>query len=372
MALRRQFPGIELAGYLDAAVGVGEAARRYLGALRSVNVAVRARDVRLEGRDSAMTDVHWGGRFGLRGARFNVLCLNPEQLLPYLASPGAPRQRGRLSVAAWSWEVDVLPAGWREASRRVDAIWACSEFTARQIAAGTDAPVVAMPHPLANGSSAVARSPDLPAGYRILVMFDYLSTIQRKNPVGAIEAYRSAFAPDDGVQLIVKSINGVHRSEHRSDVERAASGRQDIQLLDGTISGAQRDALMASCDCFLSLHRSEGFGLSLADAMAAGKPVIATAYGGNTEFMDAATAYLVPYRLTQVGPGCEHYPAEATWAEPDLAHAAAALRSVYEDREESTRRGAAGQAAVHRLLAPETIGRRMLESLAAVAGDAVL
>ncbi len=124
-------------------------------------------------------------------------------------------------------------------------------------------------------------------------MFDYLSTLERKNPLGAIEAYRRAFAPDDGAVLVVKSVNGRHRPERHAEVTAAVEGRRDIVSIDRTISGAERDALIGACDCYLSLHRSEGHGMPLAEAMALGKPVVATAYGGNIEFMNEANSYLV-------------------------------------------------------------------------------
>ena len=355
--------GVELAGFLESAVGAGEAARRYLAALRAVGVAVRARDIELPGRDRAQADFPDARPHPLRRPRFNVICLNPEQLMPYLASPAAPRSRGRWTVAVWLWEVDVLPRAWDEAARQVSEVWACSEFSAERIRAGIGAQVVAMHPPLLPPQAVSPPTLDLPTGFRVLVIFDYLSTIQRKNPVGAIEAYRRAVAPGDGVQLIVKSVNGAHRPEAREQVERAAAGRSDILLIDGTISGRARDALVAACDCLLSLHRSEGFGLSLADAMAAGKPVIATRFGGNTEFMSDDNSYLIGFETTKVGAGCEHYPPEANWAEPNAAEAAAALRAVLDDAAEARRRGSRAQADVREQLAPERIGQRMAERL---------
>jgi glycosyltransferase involved in cell wall biosynthesis len=368
VALKRRPPAVELAGFLHSVVGAGEAARRYLTALRAAGVPVRTRDVALPGRDTAAAAFRAGSRLALP-ARFNLICLNPEHLMPYLASSAAPRARWRSTLAAWNWEVDVLPPGWQAAARCVSEVWACSEFTAERIRSATGAQVIAMPLPLAapQPAGAVAPAPELPPGFRVLVIFDYLSTIQRKNPLGAIEAYRQAFSPTDGAQLIIKSINGAHRPEQRAAVERAAGGRTDVALIDGAISGPERDALVEACDCLLSLHRSEGFGLSLADAMAAGKPVIATRYGGNTEFMTERNSYLVGYEQTTVGPGCEHYPAEAAWAEPDVAAAAAALRAVAADPAESRRRGLRAQADVRVQLAPERIGRLMADRLAALA-----
>ncbi len=353
-------PGVELAGYLSAAVGVGEAARRYLAALRSAEVPTRARDVSLPGRDT-VGFAHVAGP--ACDPVVNLLCLNPEQMIPYLDSPDAPPVAGRSSIGVWSWEVDVLPAGWREASHRVTEVWTYSRFAAERIAVGIEAPVYAVAPPVLPPAKPAAPSVELPAGFRVLVMFDYLSTLERKNPLGAIEAFRKAFVPGDGAVLIVKSINGRHRPDRQAELVAAADGREDITILDGTMSGPERDALVAACDCLVSLHRSEGHGLPLAEAMALGKPVLATGYGGSTEFMNDENSYLVKWRSVRVGEGVEHYPSDATWAEPDLEHAAQLLRSIRDAPDVAARRGGRARADVARMLSPAAVGEQMRERL---------
>src|ERR1700684_1278189 len=115
-------PGVELAGYLEAAVRVGGAARRSVGALRSAGVAVLERDVPLVNRDSAQTDLLAGPRPAADAVAFTLLVLNPEQMVPYLDGPDAPTRDGRAAIGIWSWEVDVLPPGWREASERLTEV----------------------------------------------------------------------------------------------------------------------------------------------------------------------------------------------------------------------------------------------------------
>ena len=153
-------------------------------------------------------------------------------------------------------------------------------------------------------------------------MFDFFSTIQRKNPVGLIHAFRHAFEPGEGPQLVVKTINGVHRPQALEEVLWAARGRQRRARHRSFAQrpGARR-AAGRGCDCYVSLHRSEGFGLTLAECMALGKPVIGTAFSATTDFMTDENSYPVPYELTRVGADCEIYPAEGTWAEPDVAEA---------------------------------------------------
>jgi glycosyltransferase involved in cell wall biosynthesis len=357
-------PGVELAGYLDTAVGVGEAARRYLDALRSVGIPTLARNVPLPGRDGAGTELAPGIQPAPGEVTCNLLCLNPEQMVPYLDGLDQSQIVGRSTIGVWSWEVDVLPPGWREAGARLAEVWTYSHFAAELIGAHVDVPVCAVPPPIYI-SAAPSRPPsvELPAGFRVLVMFDYFSTLERKNPLGAIAAFCRAFSPDDGAVLIVKSVNGCHRPERLAELQAAVGGRADIVMLDETMSGAERDALISACDCYLSLHRSEGHGLPLAEAMALGKPVVATAYGGNTEFMSEANSYLVAWRSSFVGQGIEHYPPGSRWAEPEIDHAARLLRTVFEDREGAMQRGQRAQADVRRLLSAQAVGEQMRQRL---------
>jgi Glycosyl transferases group 1 len=359
---------VELAGYLEAAVGVGEAARRYADALRSVGVGVLERNVSLPGRDSAMAGPPPSSSVDPETVGFNVLCLNPEQMQPYLRGPDAPPLEGRASIAVWSWEVDVLPPGWRAAADEVTEVWTYSRFAAQLISSEIGVPVLAIPPPISEVAKPVPLSIRLPDGFRVLVMFDYLSTLERKNPLGAITAFCRAFEPDDGAILVVKSVNGRHRPERQVEVMDAVQGRRDIVLLDQTMSGAQRDALIAGCDCYLSLHRSEGHGMPLAEAMASGKPAVATAYGGNTEFMNEGNSYLVAWTSAPVGDAVEHYPATASWAEPDVAHAARQLRMIREGGEDARHRAVQGQADVRALLAPEAVGAQMYSRLTELRG----
>lgn len=358
---------VEVAGYLGSAVGVGEAARRYVHALRRAGAEVRARDVPLPGRDRIEALPSGGSSCTDAPIHFEIVCLNPEQLIPYLDEREPPRERRR-TIGVWSWEVDVLPSGWREASLRLDEIWTYSDFAARMISRGVGAPVHSVPLPVSppalGETFAAART--LPEGFRVLVMFDYLSTLERKNPLGAIEAYKRAFSPHEGSVLVVKSVNGQHRRQQQAQIAAAAAGRPDIVLLDGTVSAAQRDALLCECDCLLSLHRSEGYGLPLVEAMAIGKPVLATGFGGNMEFMDAHSSYPVAWTRVLVGEGVEHYPSLATWAEPDIDHAAHLLRAARYDAGSARERAERARREVERRLAPCVIGTQMIERLRAL------
>ena len=197
-------------------------------------------------------------------------------------------------------------------------------------------------------------------------MFDYLSTIQRKNPVGLIEAFKRAFAPGEGPQLLIKTINAPLRPLAEEEVLWAADGRPDIHVLDRSLTPEELEGLMSACDCYVSLHRSEGFGLTLAEAMSIGKPVIGTGYSGNVDFMNPENSFLVDYTIGRVGPECEIYPPDGEWADPSVEHAAQLMRAVYDDPAEAARRGARAADDIARMLSPEATGaamRRRLEEL---------
>jgi 2-polyprenyl-3-methyl-5-hydroxy-6-metoxy-1,4-benzoquinol methylase len=195
---------------------------------------------------------------------------------------------------------------------------------------------VAMPR-IGNYSRSALGMPE--DGFTFLYIFDYHSTAARKNPVGHVEAFKAAFGEGSGAKLVLKCLNADRMAAEHARTILAIDGHADITVIDRFVSADEKNAMVAACDCYLSLHRSEGFGLTPAEAMALGKPVIATRYGGTLDFMTDQNSYLVDHGWTKVGHGAHPYPQDATWAEPDLDHAARLLREVFEDRAEARRRG---------------------------------
>ncbi len=192
--------------------------------------------------------------------------------------------------------------------------------------------------------------------------------MQRKNPVGLIEAFKLAFAPGEGPQLLIKTINAPLRPLSEEELLWAAHGRSDIHIVDRSLTGEEMGGLMAACDCYVSLHRAEGFGLTMAEAMAIGKPVIGTGYSGNVDFMNDDNSYLVDYTIGRVGPDCEIYPPEGEWADPSIEHAAELMRRVSSDPAEAAAKGQRAAADVARLLSAGVTGQRMRERLEQLTG----
>jgi glycosyltransferase involved in cell wall biosynthesis len=164
-----------------------------------------------------------------------------------------------------------------------------------------------------------------------LNVLDHLSVTERKNPLGIIEAFRHAFKPDEGPLLLIKTMNGHQRWASHQRVLAAADGRDDIRVWDATLDRSDQMALVAAADCMVSLHRSEGLGLHLAEAMWLGTPTIATRYSGNLDFMNDDNSLLIDFELVNIERGEGVYPEVATWASPNIEQAADALRRLADD-----------------------------------------
>jgi len=294
-----------------------------------------------------------------------LLAVNADQLPELRTLLGDSFFRGRRIIGQWFWELEQAPPWFGPAFRHVDEIWAPTRFieaTVRSVAPrGVD--VVLMP--LAIVEPVVSSTPtELSGGpYTFLFVFDYLSVMKRKNPLGLIHAFISAF-PDEGeARLVLKTINSDARVEEAERVRWEARHRGDIVIIDEYRSRAEVARLMADADCYVSLHRSEGLGLTIAEAMALGKPVIATDYSGNVDFMNERVSVPIPWSRVPVGEGAEGYPADATWAEPDLERAAAAMVDLARNPEKGRELGRRAREHVLTEFSPERVGRRMAERL---------
>lgn len=339
--------GVNVAGTLRTEHGLGEMGRAVLRAVEAAVIPVRA-----------VVDSHWmaeRSRSDLAAPEpagrpiypVTVLAMNGNVTeLALSSNPEIAHQRYVIGV--WAWELPELPEFMLAGLAHLDEVWAISEFTRAAIARHTDLPVKAFPMPVLC-PPAVARPARAAADpVTFLFCFDFNSTGGRKNPWGLVEAFARAFPDRANARLIIKATNGHRQPAARERLRHAVGADRRIELLESFLSVEDLDALYNRCDAYVSLHRSEGFGLTVAEAMARAMPVVVTDYSSTAEFVDAGTGWPVPYTLTEVGPGWMPYPPDGVWADPDLDAAATAMRQIADDPAEALRRGAAARAHLQR------------------------
>ena len=332
--------GIAVGGELDRPSGLGEGARLMLAGLQALGVPC------------------WPARPGTTlppGAALVMHTTAPGLPLALLRL-GRTAVRGRRIIGMWAWELPVAAPAWRAGLSFTHEVWAPSTFSALALQPMVDGPVRVVPYP-------VAAKPPEPSGLKrhdfglpkdaviTLAAFSLASSFARKNPLGMIEAHRLAFGTRGDRMLLLRVGNPHHFPADFAQVQAAAAGLPNVRLDTRTLPAPDAHALTLACDIVLSLHRSEGFGLVPAEAMLLGVPVVATGWSGNMDFMDPATAALVPFTLVPARDPRGVFEAPgAMWAEPDLAGAAAHLVRLADDPAARRALGAAGQAAAARRL----------------------
>lgn len=363
---RSQRHGVNLAGYFSTESGVGEWGRAVVAAVEATGepfaVLPYTRTVLRQQADVQLPSGEgWGDH------DVTLVAVNADQFPFFVEDVGAERLAGQKVVGLWCWEVEGFPEWMAASAALVDEVWALSTHAADAIRPAVDKPVFPFPCPVpafdTAGAGGVDVGIDLPDGFRFLFCFDYYSVFARKNPVALVEAFRRAFDGDPSVHLVVKSVNGDKHPEHMARLAAAAGGAPNVVVWDGYLRPEQQRALMASCDAYASLHRSEGFGLTMAEAMALGKPVVATGYSGNLEFMTPQNSFLVPFRMVPVGEGSDPYPAGAPWADPDVDAASELLRTVAAGGDDVRARAAQAAVDIRTLHSPEARAGLLCERL---------
>jgi glycosyltransferase involved in cell wall biosynthesis len=359
--------GVNLAGYFGSEMGVGEAARQIAGAMdaagvRTSPIEVPVETARMPAELAALP--HERTPFDV-----NLICVNADMLPAFAAAAGESFFANRHSIGMWFWEIEHFPARWHPSFEPLNEVWVASSHVARAIEPHAPIPVRTMRLPV------VPDAPDpagraalgMPEGFCFLFVFDYRSVLNRKNPIGLIDAFEKAFGPERDVNLVIKTVGSEYHPDEASRLREAAEGRSNARLIEHEVSTAAKNAMIASCDCYVSLHRSEGFGLTLAEAMYFGKPVIATGYSGNLDFMTEENSYLVRHRMTRIGEDALPYPADAVWAEPDAGHAVKLMRRVVERPEEAAERGRLAADDLRRTHSPAAAGALIKQRLEEIA-----
>ena len=363
-------PGINVIGYADAVLSLGEHMRMTAQAFASVDTAAGICDFGLGTRNRQQESTTILPRLKSNRYSVNLLHINADQMVQAYCHFGPAFFQSRYNIGCWAWELSRFPESWTPVTELVDEIWAPSRFVQEAIQEVTDRPVILMPQcvELPSFPEKDRAAFDLPHDtWLFLLTFDFLSFIDRKNPWALIRAFKLAF-PDgrEQVGLVLKVMNGDERDPKWRRMIDEIDADHRIFVINERMSRADSLALMASCDSFVSLHRSEGFGRGLAEAMALGKPVIATAYSGNMDFMTADNSYLVDFELVPVEPDQYVHGEGQVWAEASVEKAASQMRAVMYERRHAAEIGLRGRRFVQEHLSAEMIGRKMTDRLEAL------
>jgi GT2 family glycosyltransferase/glycosyltransferase involved in cell wall biosynthesis len=368
---RAPFGSTLLIGYIDAQLGIGESHRGLAIALQTAGVpfSIYPIGVGVEGRRTVPFMLDRYDEATIHAV--NVIEVSPAELPRVRDHIGSEHFAGSYNILRTYWELARGPAVWRPILNGIDEIWSPNQFCSDAFRDFFDGPITIVPPCIEIGGPAEeqrARFGLAPGTFNFMFSFDYHSFPERKNPVAVVRAFLQAF-PDISrpVGLVVKA-TGVagHFPAVRKEIRALAASDDRIRILDESLSREEMWSLMASVDCCVSLHRSEGFGLVMADAMLLGKPVIATNYSGNTEFVTEETGYPIDYVLKKVGPDDYVHTGGQVWADPDEDACADAMRRVVDNPAEAGRKAEAGRRFVLERYGAANVGRLAAQRLAEI------
>ncbi len=360
--------GVNVVGYLAAESGVGESARAMLRILKAAGTPVAPINFRT-GNLSRQNEGIPGVAATEHLHAINLFHVNADQMAIARASLGASLFEGRYNIGFWAWELAEFPDEWTPAFDLVDEVWVPSTFCQQAIAQKSPVPVLCMPHSVEAPPDVAgdrARFRIAPGDIAFFAMCDVLSVPERKNPLGVAEAFRAAFPGDERVRLLLKIGNLEFQPDLAARLADLSRTDPRITLVQGYLARAELWTLMASIDCYVSLHRAEGFGLGMAEAMACGKAVIATPWSGNVDFTHADNACLVDFALVPLARDLGPYRKGQRWAEPDIDSAARAMREVASSPALRARLAERGLRTVARELSPEALAPRIAGRLAGI------
>jgi glycosyltransferase involved in cell wall biosynthesis len=352
-------PGLNIIGHFCYPSGLRVSVESIADALGQVGVDTSLRDLRTDTKD----DPHHVDFGGPEVHDITVIHTQPEPFFPeaYARSDLAERSPRTYRIAYWYWEFDSIPDAWVDCAKQVDEVWTATEFIARGLRERLSIPVRTLFPGVRLTPFEVRKRSDFGLEedrYTFLFTFHMMSVMERKNPLGLIRAFRAAFREEDKVSLVLKTSFGDRHPAELQKLRNAAAGA-NITVIDQVFSPDEVLSLMNACDAYVSLHRSEGLGLTMAEAMLMGKPVIATNFSGNVDFMDDSNSLLVPHELVKLGKPIPPYDADLEWAEPSVEHAARLMRRVYDDQAWAREIGARAKASAEANLSLEAAGLRI-------------
>ena len=353
--------GVNLVGYIRADMGLGAAARGMAAALDAAGIPFNVINM-AHGNYSSQTDHSWSHK-EVEHSRYDttVVFVNPDNSF-YLRTQVSPEILGeRYVVANWYWELPEMPDEWLAEFEYTDEVWAASNFIREAMSQKARGPVVRVPPVVQVGQGPRLSRIELglpEQRFLFLAMFDTRSVLERKNPLGVLRAFRRAFATNDArVGLVLKFNNPDHEQPVMRELRGELSECENVFVIDRLLTRDELTSLIDACDCFVSLHRSEGFGLPPAEAMSLGKPAILTNWSGNVDYMTDDNCIAIAYELVKLDRDYGPYKAGQHWAEPDLNQAAGWMKRMVAEPELARNIGCKGRETIRSQFSPPAVGK---------------
>ena len=325
-------PGVNLIGYIRGDFGLGESCRLVADGLSRSGIPFSIRNISVHGDAPETNDTWRMFEQNTLPYRVNLIHLNPDGLQAGAWKLGLGTFRGRYNIGFFLWEQPELPDIWMPALQLMDEVWTPADFISNAIRKYTEKPVYTMPYglPIPPTDERFDRAHfGLPQDICLfLISYDGYSSSERKNPLGGVRAFCESFSPQESVGLVIKATHA--RDEDLQAIRLLLKGYPNVYILRDSYSKIEFNSLVACVDVYLSLHRAEGFGLVMAEAMLLETVVVATNWSANTEFMNDQVACMVPAKIVELDQDCFPYQKGSHWADPDEHAAAKMMRKLYE------------------------------------------
>ena len=365
--LRLEF---NIVGFFTADLGIGESARCMARAAQAAGISTALVPLKLHCKNPQTDSTFSSVLQENNPHRVNVVHIDAPASSEIDHHHGPQFRAGKYNVGYWAWELLEFPDPWLPSFAYFQEIWTPSDFARNAIAVKSPLPVLTMPHaisfarPAGDGRARFG----LPAGkFLFLFLYDLNSYSARKNPQAVVAAFRRAGLAGQGAALVIKVQNAAANPEDFAALQAAVRDLPDTVLITGTLGRSEIYELEAACDCFVSLHRSEGFGLAVAECMYLGKPVISTDWSATAEYLNRDNGCPVRCSLVPIERSYGPYGKGQLWAEPDIVHAAEWMQRLFADPALAATLGAAARTTIESRFSPAVVGARYRQRLESIA-----
>lgn len=365
--------GINISGYINKQFGLGEGVRSNIRAIKSTDIPYVLNDFNIVLSKHVVDDAKNQLEISAENPyNINLVQINIDRLQQVIEQTDKSYFLEKYNIGFWAWELENFPEESKIYFDLFDEIWVPSNFCTEAISKVSPVPVLKMMHSIEIEKPTFSRKEfGLPEDHFVfLTMFDYYSFLNRKNPIATIDAYEKAFGKNnEQVLLVIKTSISKEFPEDRKKLTDRISDNTSIIIIEEILDRDRLYSLMNCCDAFISLHRSEGFGLTMAEAMYLGKPTIATGYSANIEFMTVNNSFLVQYTMISAGNQYYFSTEKDYWADADVEDASRKMLFVVNHPEETAHIARRGQQDVQRYLSPKVIGEKMKERIKIINED---